>query len=324
MPNPVIIDAIRTPVGALGGALAAVRPDDLAALVIKAIIERNQTRPGAGGGSLPGLRQPGRGGQPQRGAHGAAAGGTARQRGGRDGQPAVRLRAECGQPGGPRHPRRGRGGLYRGRRGIDEPGALFPAQGRGGLPVRQPDRLSTPPWAGAIPIPGCRNCTAPKRWARRPKISPRNARTLRARCRMHSPCARTSAPLPRSTRANSPRRLCRWSFPRKKAIRKWWIPTSARAGIPRWNRWRSSSRPSGLAGRSPPGTPPDLNDGAAALLVMSEEKAHVAWAETAGAHSFIRGCRRAAAHDGTGTRPGGPKSARTRRVENRQISAWSN
>jgi 3-oxoadipyl-CoA thiolase len=40
MPEPVIIDAIRTPIGALGGALAAVRPDDLAALVIKTILER--------------------------------------------------------------------------------------------------------------------------------------------------------------------------------------------------------------------------------------------------------------------------------------------
>jgi len=41
MPEAVIIDAIRTPIGALGGALAAVRPDDLAALVIRTIIERN-------------------------------------------------------------------------------------------------------------------------------------------------------------------------------------------------------------------------------------------------------------------------------------------
>ena len=34
MPIPVIIDAIRTPIGALGGALAPVRPDDLAAHVL--------------------------------------------------------------------------------------------------------------------------------------------------------------------------------------------------------------------------------------------------------------------------------------------------
>src|SRR5512136_148417 len=45
MPTPVIIDSIRTPIGALGGALAAVRPDNLAALVIKTIVERSQLDP---------------------------------------------------------------------------------------------------------------------------------------------------------------------------------------------------------------------------------------------------------------------------------------
>jgi 3-oxoadipyl-CoA thiolase len=45
MPDAVIIDAVRTPIGALGGVLAAVRPDDLAALVLKAIIERNAIDP---------------------------------------------------------------------------------------------------------------------------------------------------------------------------------------------------------------------------------------------------------------------------------------
>jgi 3-oxoadipyl-CoA thiolase len=45
MPTPVIIDAIRTPIGALGGSLAAIRPDDLAALVLKAILERNALDP---------------------------------------------------------------------------------------------------------------------------------------------------------------------------------------------------------------------------------------------------------------------------------------
>ncbi len=38
-----VIDVVRTPVGRYGGALATVRPDDLAAVVIKAILERNPT-----------------------------------------------------------------------------------------------------------------------------------------------------------------------------------------------------------------------------------------------------------------------------------------
>jgi len=45
MTDAVIIDALRTPIGALGGVLASVRPDDLAALVIKEIIQRNQLDP---------------------------------------------------------------------------------------------------------------------------------------------------------------------------------------------------------------------------------------------------------------------------------------
>ena len=45
MPQAVIIDALRTPIGNLGGALASIRPDDLAALVLKALVERNQLNP---------------------------------------------------------------------------------------------------------------------------------------------------------------------------------------------------------------------------------------------------------------------------------------
>jgi 3-oxoadipyl-CoA thiolase len=45
MTEVVIVDGIRTPVGALGGILASVRPDDLAALVIKEIVQRNELDP---------------------------------------------------------------------------------------------------------------------------------------------------------------------------------------------------------------------------------------------------------------------------------------
>ena len=45
MPEAVIIDAIRTPIGALGGMLASMRPDDMAALVLKAIHEKTQIDP---------------------------------------------------------------------------------------------------------------------------------------------------------------------------------------------------------------------------------------------------------------------------------------
>lgn len=43
--DAVIIDAVRTPIGALGGALAAVRPDDLAALTLRTLLERTGLDP---------------------------------------------------------------------------------------------------------------------------------------------------------------------------------------------------------------------------------------------------------------------------------------
>jgi 3-oxoadipyl-CoA thiolase len=45
MVEVVIVEAVRTPIGALGGGLAAVRPDDLAALVLKEVLQRSQVDP---------------------------------------------------------------------------------------------------------------------------------------------------------------------------------------------------------------------------------------------------------------------------------------
>jgi acetyl-CoA acetyltransferase family protein len=42
-----VIDAVRTPIGRYGGRLAGVRPDDLAAVVIRAIVERTGIAPGS-------------------------------------------------------------------------------------------------------------------------------------------------------------------------------------------------------------------------------------------------------------------------------------
>ncbi len=44
--DPWIIDAVRTPIGRYGGALASVRPDDLAAVVLRAIVNRVGIDPG--------------------------------------------------------------------------------------------------------------------------------------------------------------------------------------------------------------------------------------------------------------------------------------
>lgn len=45
MKEVVIVDAVRTPIGRYKGALKAVRPDDLAAIVIRTLVERNPNLP---------------------------------------------------------------------------------------------------------------------------------------------------------------------------------------------------------------------------------------------------------------------------------------
>ena len=45
MTEVVIVDAIRTPIGALGGSLAKVRPDDLGAIILKSLVERSHIDP---------------------------------------------------------------------------------------------------------------------------------------------------------------------------------------------------------------------------------------------------------------------------------------
>jgi 3-oxoadipyl-CoA thiolase len=45
MIDAVIIDAVRTPIGALGGQLAALRPDDLAAHILRALLQRTGLDP---------------------------------------------------------------------------------------------------------------------------------------------------------------------------------------------------------------------------------------------------------------------------------------
>ena len=45
MTDAYILDAVRTPVGRFGGSLASVRPDDLAATVVKAIVQRTGIDP---------------------------------------------------------------------------------------------------------------------------------------------------------------------------------------------------------------------------------------------------------------------------------------
>ena len=143
-----IVDAVRTPIGRYGGALATVRPDDLAAVAIGAIVERTGIDPAADRGRHPRLRERGGRGQPQRRAHGGAARRAAGRGRRADRQPAVRL----GPPGGEQRRPRDRGGrrrrVRRGRRRVDDAGAVRDAQGRGRVGPRRPRRWRTRRSAG--------------------------------------------------------------------------------------------------------------------------------------------------------------------------------
>ena len=84
MTEVVIVSAVRTPIGKIRGALAAVRPDNLAAIVIREAVERA----GIGGDQIEEVylgcaNQAGRG-QSKRSADGAAVGGLAGDGGGGD------------------------------------------------------------------------------------------------------------------------------------------------------------------------------------------------------------------------------------------------
>ena len=46
MTEALILDAVRTPIGRAGGALADVRPDDLAAIPLRALLQRAALPPG--------------------------------------------------------------------------------------------------------------------------------------------------------------------------------------------------------------------------------------------------------------------------------------
>ena len=170
--DPWVVAAVRTPVGRYGGALASVRPDDLAALVLRAVVDRAGIDPGQVEDVILGCAN--QAGEDNRDvARMAAPAGRLPGRGRRaDRQPAVRLRPPGDQLGGPRHPGRRRRRVHRRRRRVDDPGALRHGQARGRLrPGRSPAgrhhaRLALrQPEARRAPI-------TRTRWARPPRTSP--------------------------------------------------------------------------------------------------------------------------------------------------------
>ena len=109
MLDAYIYDGLRSPFGRHAGKLAGVRPDDLAAEVIAAVVKKAGLKPERDQRRAARQRQPGRRGLPQRRALRRAAGRPAADHAGRDRQPPVRERP-AGHAG-----RRARDQLRRGR-----------------------------------------------------------------------------------------------------------------------------------------------------------------------------------------------------------------
>ena len=270
MTEAFICDAVRTPIGRYGGSLAQVRADDLAAIPIRALIERNpRRRLGRARRRHPRLRQPGRRGQSQPRPHGRAARRPARHVGRRHPQPAVRLGHGRGGDGGAGDPRRRGGDADRRRLGEHEPRALRDGQGDHAPSTAMP-RCTTPRSAGASSIRRCsdaygddtmpldgRECRAgipgdargPGRVRRpQPGQGRRGAgeRPLRRRDR-------------RRSRSRSARAI-RWSSNRDEHPRETSVEALAKL--------RPIVRPDGTVTA---GNASGVNDGAAALIVATED-----------------------------------------------------
>ncbi len=191
MRNVVIAGYVRSPFHLAGkGALARVRPDDLAAQTIRGLVEKTGVNAAGDRGYRDGLRLPGRRAGLQHRAAGRPAGGPADLGRRDDGEPVLRLLDERDpHRRGPDRHRRGRGVHLRGHR-IDEPCADDRLQ-----PDAQP---GTGEEERRLHVDGrdCRERGA-ELWA-----EPRGAGRLRRR-------AARPRRVPRSRRAISPTRSCR-------------------------------------------------------------------------------------------------------------------
>ena len=150
-PTPSSATPSAPPIGRYGGALAKMRTDDLAAIPIKALIDAQpKRRLVAARRGVFRLRQPGRRGQPQRRAHGAAARRPAGCSSGRHRQPAVCVGTERGGRCRARDPVRRDGVRHCRRRRDHDARAVRHGQSRRGVP--RSAELTTPPSAGASSI----------------------------------------------------------------------------------------------------------------------------------------------------------------------------
>ena len=204
-----IVDAVRTPVGRYGGALAAVRPDDLAAIAIRAVVERSGIDPALIEDVILGCAN--QAGEDNRNVARMAALLAGLPGGGRraDGQPAVRLRPPGDQLGRPRDRRRRRRRVHRRRRRVDDPGAVRDGQARGRLRSRRARAAGHDARLAVRQPEAGRRCTTRTRWARPRRTSPSAGRVDRGSARTRSRWSASSGRSRRSRAGGSTARSCR-------------------------------------------------------------------------------------------------------------------
>ena len=249
-----VIEALRTPMGAYRGALSGVRPDDLAAHTIAAVVERTGVDPeritdvylGAANQSGEDNRDVARMAALLAGLPHSVPGATV-NRLCASGLEAINCAARAVKA------RRGR--LLPGRRGrVDEPGALGGREARARPPPRPADDARHDPrLAHDQPAHG--------RARRLDRVDGRDRRERRRALRdqPRGPGRLRPAQPPARRRRRRGRLAGRGDRPDRgaegAARRSWSRPTRARAPTPRRRSWRSCARSSARAAASPPATP---------------------------------------------------------------------
>ena len=263
MTRAVILSAVRTPVGRYGGALAGVRPDDLAALAVRAAVDRAGVPEAEIEDVWLGCAN--QAGEDNRDVARMAVllAGLARDGRRRDGQPALRVGPRRNRRRLPRGDRRGRRPVRRGRRRVDDACAARHRQARRCVPARRPDAVRHDARL-AVPQPAARGAVPARDDGRDRRERRRALGRCRGPTRTRSRSARSSGGLPRRRRAASTTSSCRSA-------------TLARDEHPRPDT--TAEKLAGLraafreGGTVTAGNSSGINDGAAALVVASEEKA---------------------------------------------------
>ena len=264
-----IVDAVRTPIGRYGGALASVRPDDLAACAIRALMNRTGDQPERVDDVILGCAN--QAGEDNRNvARMAAAAGRAADHGGRGhGQPAVRLaacrrsttrRRRSAPACGKHYIAGGVESMTRAPYVMAKPGEAFDRGNREMYDTTLGWRFTNPRLAEMY-YPYSMGETAEnvaEKWhvSREEQDAFAYESQMKAKAAIEGGCFQR-----RDHRRADPAEA--------RASRSWWTPTSTRASTRRWRSWRSCSPAFRKGGTVTAGNASGINDGAAALLVMS-------------------------------------------------------